>query len=343
MLKPVNDNVLRLLGPIVLYAFVGFFFRLDWYLTLPPQTLLKNDLIALTAGLICWQIARWVVLRVQARWPGFDNTPRRILLLLLLLPLLANFAWLLRHSARYLIDGQFLYFKTAVELGRTLGIQLFYHFIYYVIYEGGYILREWQRTYIQKEELEKSNLQTRLSSLQHQVSPHFLFNSLNSVSSLISENPQQAEEFVEELSSVYRYLLRANEESLTPLATELEFIQSYYHLLQTRHGDALKLILNIEPAYTAYQIPPLTLQLLVENAVKHNIILPEQPLVIQITTDKKAQLTVSNNLQRKNVQVFSHGIGLANILKKYRVMGQQEPTVQERNDRFEVILPLVEN
>ncbi|QJW92333.1 histidine kinase [Spirosoma taeanense] len=336
-----NDTALRIIGPFVLYAFVGFFFRLDWYFILPLKTLIQNDLIAFTAGMVCWQIARWVVLRIQRHLPGLSNTPKRLLVLLLLLPILANFAWLLRHSARFLIDGQFLYFRTAVELSRTLGIQLFYHFVYYVIYEGGYILREWQRAYVEREELEKSNLQTQLSSLQHQVNPHFLFNSLNSVSALIGENPQQAEEFVEELSSVYRYLLRANEENLTSLATELEFIRSYCHLLQTRHGDSLQLVMNVAPHYQQYQLPPLTLQLLVENAVKHNVILPDKPLFIHITTTDTADLVVSNNLQRRTVRVQSNGLGLNNILTKYRVMGHNEPTVQEQAGQFVVTLPLM--
>jgi LytS/YehU family sensor histidine kinase len=136
-------------------------------------------------------------------------------------------------------------------------------------------------------------------------------------------------------------LLRSNEQPLTSLANELEFIQSYYHLLKTRHGEALSLITRIRPGTETLQLPPLTLQLLIENAVKHNIILPELPLKIVLTTDAQQRLIVSNNLQRKASRALSNGIGLNNILTKYRMLGQPMPKVEEDGQEFRVTLPLV--
>ena len=193
----------------------------------------------------------------------------------------------------------------------------------------------------EKEALEKANLQSQLEALKQQVNPHFLFNSLNSLIALIGEDPRQAEVYAEELSSVYRYLLRSNDQHLTTLATELNFIRSYYHLLQTRHGSALTLVTRIDPGLEALHLPPLTLQLLVENAVKHNVVLPEQPLTIEITTKGEARLIVSNNLQRKSGRVMSNGVGLSNILTKYQLLGQPVPVVQEADGEFSVSLPLV--
>ena len=192
------------------------------------------------------------------------------------------------------------------------------------------------------QRLEGEKMAVQLRAMQAQVNPHFLFNSLNTLSSLIDESPRQAGDFVDELSSVYRYLLRANETPLTTLRDELAFIQSYYHLLKTRHGRGLHLDLRVAEQHLDAQLPPLTLQLLVENAVKHNVVLPDQPLTIRIFTDPAGQLVVENNLQRKNTRVLSNGVGLSNILTQYRMLGQPMPIVSDEAGRFAVTLGLVE-
>ncbi|HEV7351204.1 sensor histidine kinase [Telluribacter sp.] len=208
------------------------------------------------------------------------------------------------------------------------------------IYEGIHNFEYWRHSRRKADQLSKAQLQVQLDSLRQQVNPHFLFNSLNSLISLIDEDPRQAGVFAEELSTVYRYLLRSNENPLVPLTNELEFVQSYYNLLKTRHGDSLTLVTLIPPSAEARQIPPLTLQLLIENAVKHNIILPDQPLTIVLTANEQ-KLMVSNNLQRKSGQVLSNGVGLNNILSKYQILGQPVPTFEEDGQEFRVTLPLV--
>ncbi len=193
--------------------------------------------------------------------------------------------------------------------------------------------------YVQRLEQEKIEVQIR--GLQAQVNPHFLFNSLNSLSALIEDDTEQAGLFLDELSSVYRYLLRANDQILTSLSAEMAFIQSYCHLLQTRHGNALRLVWQVSPQLITRQLPPLTLQLLVENAVKHNIALPDQPLTIAITTDAQNHLLVRNNVQRKTMRVMSNGVGLTNILSKYKMLNQPVPTILETDGQFVVTLPLI--
>jgi len=192
---------------------------------------------------------------------------------------------------------------------------------------------------VQRLEQEKNEVHIR--ALQAQVNPHFLFNSLNSLSALIEDDPKQAGVFLDELSSVYRYLLRANEQALVSLADEMSFIRSYCHLLQTRHGNALQIICQIAPSLLNRQLPPLSLQLLVENAVKHNIILADRPLTIAIATDEYDRLQVRNNVQRKTVRVASVGIGLANIWSKYQMLNQPIPSISEIDGFFVVTLPLI--
>ncbi|MBO0952597.1 sensor histidine kinase [Fibrella forsythiae] len=208
------------------------------------------------------------------------------------------------------------------------------------IYEGIHNFSYWQQSRREVDTLSRAQLQAQLDTMRQQVNPHFLFNSLTSLISLIDEDPRQASTFAEELSTVYRYLLRSNECSLTSLANELEFIQSYYHLLKTRHGDALTLVTRVQPGAELYQLPPLTLQLLIENAVKHNVVLPDQPLTVSLTAIGQ-QLIVSNNLQRKQSRILSTGIGLSNILARYQALGDIQPVVEEDGQEFKVTLPLL--
>lgn len=194
---------------------------------------------------------------------------------------------------------------------------------------------------LEKEQLQKQQLQSQLEILKNQVNPHFLFNSLNVLSSLISENPQKAEAFVNQLSNVYSYLLRNNQQEWTTLKAELDFIRAYAYLLGTRYGDGVRVDFAVPEDCWDRLLPPLTLQLLVENAVKHNVIHRSKPLCILIAV-KGESLLVRNNLQKKSrQQVNSHGIGLKNIAEKYRLMHGRTISVDEGAESFSVTLPLL--
>ncbi len=191
------------------------------------------------------------------------------------------------------------------------------------------------------QRLKQEKIEAQMQALQSQINPHFLFNSLNTLSSLIDDSPRQAGDFVDELSSVYRYLLRSNEHDLTTLSVELSFIHSYFHLLRTRFGNNVNLSIDVSETHAEALLPPLTLQLLVENAVKHNVILPELPLTIRIRTTDQRQLIVENTLQSKKLRVESNGVGLSNIAVKYRLLNQTEPSIEEADGWFRVTLPLL--
>jgi sensor histidine kinase YesM len=207
--------------------------------------------------------------------------------------------------------------------------------------EGAAFFEKWREVVDEAEQLKKENLQSQLEGLKGQVNPHFLFNSLNSLSSLITEDPEAAEKFLDEMSKVYRYLLRTNEDGLTTLDAEMQFIYSYFHMLKTRYADGLEMETRISDQYLDYQLPPLTLQMLVENAVKHNMILKNSPLKILIMTTNSGKLVVSNNLQRKDRKVTSNKVGLTNIVNKYRLMKQEEIAVRDDGKEFAVVVPLI--
>jgi LytS/YehU family sensor histidine kinase len=142
---------------------------------------------------------------------------------------------------------------------------------------------------------------------------------------------------------VYRYLLRNNEDGLSSVQTEIRFIQSYYQLLKTRHGEAVQLSIEIDKKYNQYLIPSLTLQLLVENAVKHNVLSKNKPLAIDIFTTTGNKLVVSNNLQLRTLNVPSNKIGLDNIKAKYDLLNHPGFLVLKDQKTFSVVLPLIWN
>src|SRR5690606_4454104 len=160
----------------------------------------------------------------------------------------------------------------------------------------------------------------------------------NSLSSLIATNPDKAEEFVDEMSQVYRYLLRSNEEQLTTLQKEIDFIESYNMLLKTRFDRGFQPVITIEEKMKEWLLPPMTLQLLIEDAVKHNIVDPDAPLVVRLYTQDE-KLVVSNNLQKKNKAVVSGKVGLGNIISKYELLIYPDVEITETADEFRVVLP----
>lgn len=342
-MKFINDSRLRWLGPVGLFVFGNVFFRLAFWLEAPPTALIHSVGVGLGAGYLCWQLNRWVTLRIQRLFPGLERTPKRLLILVLLAPLLVNGAVFFRFSLHILLGSRATLWLGLVDYVTSLGIQLFYHVVYFGVYEGGYVLRQWKQTYLEKEELLRAQWQTRFNSLKSQVNPHFLFNSLNALSALIEEAPVQAGRFVDELSTMYRYLLQANDRELVQLSTELTFIESYTHLLQTRHGTGVRVHATVPEQYLGRCLPPLTLQLLIENAVKHNVVLPDRPLFIEISTTADGQLQVRNNIQRRNGRIVSNGVGLANIAAKYRMLNQSDIVVQDEDEYFTVLLPLLAN
>lgn len=209
-------------------------------------------------------------------------------------------------------------------------------------FETLYHYAKMRHTEKEKEQLEKDKLRAELNQLKGIVNPHFLFNNLNSLSSLIGEDPVQAESFLDELTKVFRYLLRNNQSELTTLELELQFIQSYYHLLQTRYGSGISLHIHLDKKYEEWRLPPLTLQLLIENAVKHNRLQKEHPLEIELMSAPGNNLMVRNTVFKREGVVESTGFGLQNINARYKMLHLPEVRIEKDNRYFTVIIPLIE-
>ena len=222
-------------------------------------------------------------------------------------------------------------------------IGLIINLVFDTLWEVLYVLEKYKESLTEKELAEQTHTAHEFELLKNQVNPHFLFNCFNTLSSLIQEDKEEAEQFLNELSKVYRYLLKNNEDSISTLEKEILFIGSYFQLLKTRYGEALQMNIDIDKRYYKYQVPSLSLQLLVENAVKHNIVSRQQPLMIEIFTTAGDKLVVNNNLQKKQLNRKSTHIGLNNIQLKYKLMGEKGFQVVEGKNNFMVVLPLVWN
>ncbi|WP_380267783.1 sensor histidine kinase [Hymenobacter caeli] len=205
---------------------------------------------------------------------------------------------------------------------------------------------QWRDASVRAERLEKETAVARLDSLRRQVDPHFLFNSLNALTSLVEENdPARAVRFIRQLSQVYRYVLDSGGQELVPLADELRFAESYLFLQKTRLGDALAVELALPPAaaLAPFFVPPLALQLLLENVVKHNTAFQTDPLRLRVTLDAGApSLTVRNTLRpRRLAPGESSGLGLKNLAARYAFLTGKPLAVGEEAGEFVVTLPLL--
>ncbi len=165
--------------------------------------------------------------------------------------------------------------------------------------------------------LQRDNLQSQFESLKNQVNPHFLFNSLNVLASLITVDADLAVNFTGQLSKTYRYILEHRSDDLVSLSTELEFMNAYLFLLNIRFTDKLKVNINLPEQYLCMKLPPLSLQLLIENAIKHNTFSVKNPLVINVFIDSDEYLTITNNHQQREKHLESTGIGLKNITDRF--------------------------
>lgn len=211
-----------------------------------------------------------------------------------------------------------------------------------VVLEAWHFFAESNKERMKAETLEKELSQVRFEVLKSQLNPHFMFNSLNVLSGLIDKDVEKAQLFIDEFAHVYRYVLETIEKTVVTLNEELDFVRSYMFLQQIRYGNALSLTVSLPSHVLAKLLPPLSLQLVLENAVKHNVVNPSLPLHIDISYDKE-WLTVKNNIQLKITSNVSTGLGQKNLEKRYAMICDEIPRFQIESNYYLVRLPLIHN
>ncbi len=301
-----------------------------------PATLLTFLLLALS-----WQLHTIVALILKSRLPEEHQTNKRITLAILMFLLMTSlnitlifYGYDYIHFLGYNLNEEL--YLWALLIGGVTNV-----FVTFV-QEGVASFEKWKATLKETEQLKKEYLHGQLLGLKSQVNPHFLFNSLNSLSSLISEDQEKAERFLDEMSRVYRYLLRNNDDKLIDLNAELQFIRSYAHLLTARYGDGIQIRVNVESRYRTMMIAPLTVQILLENALNLNRINKETPLYIEICVNEKGWLQIRNNIQKKiRKEQATDDSGLENICNKYKLLCHQSVIIHESASERIIEIPLI--
>lgn len=210
-------------------------------------------------------------------------------------------------------------------------------FIFFIIYSME-LMEEAQKAKTEIEKLHKETLQAKLTSLKQQISPHFLFNTLNTISTLTKE--QDVKEFIDEFSNVYRYLLSHKDKDLVKLKDEMEFVESYLYILKGRFESALSVQMQVTSDVMNKSIPPLAVHLLIENAIKHNVMAANKPLHIELYNDRDS-ISVRNNLQIRQTIDHSSGQGLSNLRDRYRLLADMDLDVVKSESDFIVKIPLL--
>ncbi len=245
---------------------------------------------------------------------------------------LANYSWLMPLMP-FKMSKELWFAGFAVNLFMVLSVVLFIF--------GFHFFRRWKEQKLLAAELEKEKAQVQYDNLKNQLNPHFLFNTLSSLNSLIFENPQLASEFLQQLSKVYRYVLENKEKNLVPLETEIKFVKHYVQLLKARFEQGMEVNFDINESGLSKGIAPVTLQILIENAMKHNTTQKSTPLHIEISCNGD-WLVVKNNIQKKPLIEGSNGQGLENLKNLYHYLSEKAVTVEEKENMFIVTIPMLE-
>lgn len=282
-----------------------------------------------------------VAVAFRNRFPEDDQFMKRTLIIIGLFIIMTGLLILLLFTIYESIGPLNFTFREGSFIGAYSATVVLNIFLT-ILHEAVAKFASYKATLVETEQLKKEYMQSQLLGLKSQVNPHFLFNGLNSLSSLISEDPEKAEQFLDEMSKVYRYLLRNDDEQLVELETELRFINSYYYLLSVRYGEGIQVTIDIADEQRELMIPPLTLQMLFENAFNLNTISKDHPLRISIRSMKDGWLEIKNNIQAKlGSDVQANKEGMDNIINKFRLLCQQTVTIEDSATHRSIRLPLI--
>ncbi len=241
--------------------------------------------------------------------------------------------------------GMVVHRYTVKETFIPLKLNLIYawlaNLLFHLLNAIKFYFTEYKTKWMEAEELKRISAQAELQLVKSQINPHFLFNNLNVLSALVMKNNNEANRFIEEFSKVYRYILTTHDKELVNVKTELDFINPYIFLLQKRFAEGLEIVINVPKAYEHFYVIPASLQMLIENAIKHNVVSKTKPLRIDVHVNGNNTIVVKNNLQLRESVDNSTKVGLSNIVKRYWLFSGQKVEVKNDDGAFSVTLPLL--
>ncbi|MPR36829.1 histidine kinase [Cytophagaceae bacterium SJW1-29] len=325
----------------VIYPIGGYIFMGERFFTDAP-----TFAIGMATGIVLhWMSVfsyTWVVKRVIRQFPGEHQATQRLLVMFLGVSLLMIATAYFDLWVFSVIPGTGVSFSPQI-LQALLLFGIVFSIVLCIILGLFHSYGQWQERQTENEQLKRQALQQQYDALKSQINPHFLFNSLSSISGLIGDHPDLAERFVDDLAKVYRYMLQTGARTLVPLSEELTFLDTYAGLLRVRYGSCLRIELPEVRENLTGQVPPLSLQVLVDNALKYNKMSVESPLMIRLELVGDAAVRVTNVLQRKVRVVDTTQPGLTSLTAQYEQFNHAPIRVEEVDGTFSVTLPLLQS
>lgn len=295
------------------------------------------NLFFILTSLLIWEGCNWIHWKLRPLYRPISNPFSKILAVCFVSALygactgaLSCLAWLKISREEFQLAGIYKFIAACVAAV----------ILFTLIYEILFLSKERELDTQIVDQLDKERSQAELQALTNEMDPHFIFNSLNTLNHLIVNQPREAHSFNNRLAQVYKYFLINKNKELISLQDELEFIESYFYLLQIRHDEKLKMQTTLNEQSGEVLIPPCSLQILVENAIKHNEFTEANPLLIKVTVNEH-YLKVSNNIKPKPYAVNSTGIGLKNLSARYRILFHKDIQIETTREDFTVKLPLI--
>ncbi|CAL1518751.1 sensor histidine kinase [Chitinophaga sp. MM2321] len=296
-------------------------------------------------GLLVWEGAVWLARAIEKRIAG-KQAPQRLAILccsLMFYGMLSAFCFGFLYAVmdillfeRYEAWEAFKAFSYDLNFGIFMFYVLILAFNGIVFYYSG-----WKEYQVQAERLMRENIQAKYDALRNQIDPHFFFNSLSVLTNLVYKSPDLSADYITQLAKTYRYILDKKFENLVTVQTELDFLESYIFLMRIRHQQSIQFKVEIdEVTRQKGMIPPVSLQLLIENAIKHNRFSANDPLLITVKGED-GYLIVANHIRKKNNPDLSSGIGLENIQKRYALISERSLEIQQSEGMFIVKIPII--
>ncbi|MFK7748158.1 MAG: sensor histidine kinase [Kordia sp.] len=285
-----------------------------------------------------WFVMRFNFIFLRKKFPGVDEVGKRALFLFILIVIsVTSIDFIGGMLLAYAFDYNY-YFS---ERYRVLLPIIIISIMVMAIYEAIYFYLQLKKSIREEEQAKQVVVLAQLDALRNQAQPHFFFNSLNTLRDIIDQNSKEdAKKFVDKLSDVYRFILDAGDANVIPLRDELKFARAYIHIQKERFGPNLKLNWQLPETILDKMIVPMSLQLLLENAIKHNVISRSKPLTINITVQGD-YLVVHNKMQSKSTQLPSTKLGLKNIEKRHSLISDKRPKIENNGKEFTVAIPLL--
>ncbi len=296
-------------------------------------------LYTILIAFVIYEGSRFLHFTLRTYFDWFNKPIRKVLALVITIPF-----YCVPVSVLMLVGWYRLFMNGRVDwdiIKLTSLIILVAVFFLVNLYETVFLIRDLANDRVTQEQLERAKAEAELEALKNQIDPHFIFNSLNTLSHLIDDKPEKARLFNDNLADVYRYILQNKARDLVLLREELNFLKSYFLLLKIRFENAVQMEISIpEEMMDQCLLPPISLQILAENAIKHNEFSESTPLLLTIEMNNEA-LLIHNKIRKKTLHRSSSKIGLQNLKERYKLITNQEISISEEGDKFEIILPVL--